>query len=125
LLWYVAALARATGLSLAEIARANLLKTASVWGADLGPPIRHDESFPVTQQLPRKFTVRVVASRDDDGMHRVRMYLGERAVGDPLDDNSYEEDRYRFHDALHLAHAAVLGWSPVFRRLLKRKRKSD
>lgn len=32
---------------------------------------------------------------------------------------------YRFHDAFHLAHAAVLGWSPVTRFLLSRKRKSD
>ncbi|MGW7530630.1 hypothetical protein ACWGJ5_46485, partial [Streptomyces sp. NPDC054783] len=28
------------------------------------------------------------------------------------------EDDYRFHDAFHLAHAAVLGWSPVSRFLL-------
>lgn len=32
---------------------------------------------------------------------------------------------YRFHDAFHLAHAAVLGWSPVTRFLLSRKRKCD
>ncbi|MEU9779293.1 pyrophosphatase, partial [Streptomyces sp. NPDC047968] len=30
-----------------------------------------------------------------------------------------------FHDAFHLAHAAVLGWSPVTRYLLGRKRKSN
>ena len=31
---------------------------------------------------------------------------------------------YRFHDVFHLAYAAVLGWSPVLRALLKCKRKS-
>jgi hypothetical protein len=43
--------------------------------------------------------------------------------GDPLSDNAIEADWYRYHDAFHLAYAAVLGWSPVFRVLggLKRK----
>jgi hypothetical protein len=31
----------------------------------------------------------------------------------------------RFNDVFHLAYAAVLGWSPVVRKLLRRKRKSD
>lgn len=38
---------------------------------------------------------------------------------------SYEHDGYRFHDLLHLAFVAILGWSPVIRSLLKRKRKSN
>ena len=45
-------------------------------------------------------------------------------IGDPLTDNIGEEDLYRFHDVFHLAYAAVLGWSPVLRALLKCKRKS-
>jgi hypothetical protein len=47
--------------------------------------------------------------------------------GDPLGDNAYQEDGYRFHDALHLAHAAMLGWSPVARRSkhFNCKRRSD
>ena len=36
-----------------------------------------------------------------------------------------EEDGYRFHDVFHLTLAAKLGWSPVLRKLLSRKRKSD
>ena len=46
-------------------------------------------------------------------------------VGDILTDNRPVEDDYRFHDIFHLAHAAVLGWSPTLRALLKRKRKSN
>ena len=53
------------------------------------------------------------------------MYLGNTTVGDSLNDNAYIEDFYRFHDAFHLACAAVLGWSPIMRSLLKRKRKHD
>jgi hypothetical protein len=46
-----------------------------------------------------------------DGLPRVKIYMGTEPAGDALDDNSYEEDHYRSHDALHLAHAAVLDWS--------------
>jgi hypothetical protein len=45
-------------------------------------------------------------------------------MGQELDDNVHEADGYRFHDVFHLACAAVLGWSPVTRRNLKRKRRS-
>jgi len=45
-------------------------------------------------------------------------------VGDPLTDNISDRDGYRFHDVFHFAHAAILDWSPVFRALLKKKRKS-
>ncbi len=46
-------------------------------------------------------------------------------VGDRLTDNAIEPDDYRFHDVFHYAYVAVLGWSPVIRALLRRKRKSD
>jgi hypothetical protein len=39
--------------------------------------------------------------------------------------NNHGDDGYRFHDVFHLAYAAVLGWSPVTRGLLRCKRKSD
>jgi hypothetical protein len=46
-------------------------------------------------------------------------------IGDRLTDNKTEEDDYRFHDVFHLAHAAILGWSPVLRSLFRVKRKSN
>jgi hypothetical protein len=52
------------------------------------------------------------------------MYHDGRQLGDELTDNSYENDGYRFHDVLHLAIVANLGWSPVLRSLLAKKRKS-
>ena len=45
-------------------------------------------------------------------------------IGDPLTDNIADLDGYRFHDVFHLAHAAILHWSPVVRALIKHKRKS-
>ena len=53
------------------------------------------------------------------------MHLDGQRLGDPLTDNAHEPDEYRFHDVFHLAHAAVLGWSPVLRSLMRRKRKYD
>lgn len=46
-------------------------------------------------------------------------------LGDPLTDNARHPDVYRFHDAIHFAFMAVLGWSPNVRALLRLKRKSD
>ena len=51
------------------------------------------------------------------------MYLDGARLGDELTDNSADDDGYRFHDIMHLANAAKLGWSPVLRGLMKRKRK--
>ncbi len=46
-------------------------------------------------------------------------------MGNPLTDNAYEDDGYRFHDVFHLSYAAILGWSPVSRAGLRRKRRKD
>jgi NTP pyrophosphatase (non-canonical NTP hydrolase) len=125
LLWYAATLARAVGLSLNDIAAANLDKTALMWGDKLPPPPMYDASYPDNQRLPRRFTVRFVTAVGDDGLPRVNIYSGKEPFGDRLDDNAYEDDGYRFHDAFHLAHAAVLGWSPVARALFRHKRRRD
>ena len=55
----------------------------------------------------------------------VTMTVNGARVGDPLTDNNYRDDGYRFHDVFHLAHAAILGWSPILRALMKRKRRSN
>jgi hypothetical protein len=46
-------------------------------------------------------------------------------IGDRVTDNIIEPDDYRFHDVFHYAYAALLGWSPVIRALLRLKRKSE
>lgn len=82
-----------------------------------------DCEFPQNEQLPRKFYVefRPTSTR---GRAAVMIFVDGQRVGDVLTDNSHVDDGYRFHDAFHFAHAAVLGWSPMVRSLLKRKRKS-
>ena len=84
------------------------------------------------EQLPRKFRVVVCERRygksNEDRMDRKnrRVYtcLNDVFIGDPLTDNISEADGFRYHDVIHLAHAAILHWSPTLRGLLKRKRKS-
>lgn len=120
ILWYLAALARRSGLSLEDIARRNLEKTAARWLAPRGARPDFDSDFPVDQQLPRLFEVRFAL----DGT-RIQMSIDGEAVGDPIDDNNRVDDFYRFHDVFHLAYAAVLCWSPILRSLLGRKRKLD
>jgi NTP pyrophosphatase (non-canonical NTP hydrolase) len=122
LLWYAAALARTVDLSLSEIAEENLRKTSEAFG-HLPPPRSYDSPFPPKERLPRDFTIAFVPELGSTD--RVQMYFGSKRIGDPLDDNTRDEDFYRFHDAFHLANAAVLGWSPMLRRALGCKRKSN
>jgi hypothetical protein len=62
---------------------------------------------------------------NDDGSHKKRGYAVGQQVGNTLDDNSRRADGYRFHDAIHLGFASVLGWSPNLRALLRIKRRSQ
>ena len=128
ILWYAAALARHNGFSLDEIAHENLAKTRGLFLAPeyLPPQERFDEDAPADQRLPVRLTVTLVQTEETtsrgETLQRVRMFEGSQPVGDALDDNSEHNDEYRYHDVFHLAHMAILGWSPVIRRLLGRKR---
>jgi len=127
ILWYLSAIATRLDLSLSEIASKNLQKTQERWplavdGDDLFNSF--DSQYPTSQQFPRKFSVDVVQS-GENGRVTMRVVGTGNVLGDPLSDNAYEDDGYRFHDVFHLAHVAVLGWSPVIRKLLNLKRKSD
>jgi NTP pyrophosphatase (non-canonical NTP hydrolase) len=128
ILWYVSAIAGKAGLSLDSIAATNLAKIRERWkhpkDADGGGPKLLDEAYPAKEQLPRqcRITLREI---EDKGKRKAIMEMDGNVLGDYLTDNAHEDDKYRFHDVFHLAYAAVLGWSPVFRWALKRKRKSD
>jgi NTP pyrophosphatase (non-canonical NTP hydrolase) len=124
-LWYLAALARRAGVSLSEVAAHNLSKTRGRWLADFpSAPLDFDSGFPVEERLPRQFTI-TFTTTEGDGPPQVRMEMDGQSLGDPIDDNARDPDYYRFHDAFHLAYAAVLGWSPILRALMRHKRKSD
>ena len=126
ILWYLTNVATKFNLNLAEVARGNLEKICARWGtAGVGQApasaYRFDVGFPETERLPRKFVVDI----SDDGHGMVDLFCDGVRLGNRLSDNSHVEDGYRFHDVFHLSNAAVLGWSPITRWMLKRKRKSD
>ncbi len=106
----------------AEIVRTNAEKAR---GRFLEPDFQtlptFDAQFPEEERLPDEFEISFTQRKNGQS------YLQWNGVfiGDPLTDNIGENDDYRFHDVFHLAHAAILHWSPVFRALIKQKRKSD
>lgn len=122
-LWYVAAIAAEAELTLDDIATANLHKTQSRWLPSANYQL--DASAPPDERLPRSGTIEFRETINDDGRPEVTVWMENRQLGHPLTDNSVEEDGYRFHDAFHLAYAAILGWSPQLRKMLDCKRKSS
>lgn len=56
---------------------------------------------------------------------RTRLRIDGMEVGGVVDDNAWADDGYRHHDLMHLANLAVMGWSPVIRAMLGKKRRSD
>jgi NTP pyrophosphatase (non-canonical NTP hydrolase) len=118
--WHLSAIANLYSLSLDEIVAFNCDKVR--FRAERGAPTPlHDAQRGPKEQFPRAFDVAFVCV----GPQRSRMYFQGRRLGDDLTDNFYEEDGYRFHDVIHLAFIAHLGWSPVVRGLMERKRKSQ
>ena len=117
-------LASQQALSLGSIAEANLNKVSRGWTKP-DDASRLNRMWPDAEQIPRRFDAWLT---DQGGRVSISFEIdGERipATTDTLTDNAYDPDGYRFHDVFHFAYAAVLGWSPVTRSLLRRKRKSD
>jgi NTP pyrophosphatase (non-canonical NTP hydrolase) len=123
LLWYLANVASKFDLSLSDIAAANLAKVKQRWATERAEPLSFDAMLPEGERLPRRFEVELIDIEGED-RQRVRVVIDGKPCGAELTDNAYDPDGYRFHDAFHFAYAAVLGWSPITRALLRRKRKS-
>lgn len=126
-LWYVSTIATQNDLSLDDVAMRNLSKIHDRFLVDDPSTYKDfDCDYPEHERLPDEFEIEFL-SYDDDGKKKLKIIdrsTGE-AIGDPLTDNTYEDDGYRFHDIFHYGYLAVLGWSPVLRKLLRRKRKSN
>jgi NTP pyrophosphatase (non-canonical NTP hydrolase) len=113
---------KAADMSFSEVAFSNVRK---VRGRFIDPVISElptfDASFGDDERLPDRFEIVIRERRGG----RSILEMNGVVIGDPLTDNIADRDGYRFHDVFHFAHSAVLHWSPTFRALLKRKRKSD
>lgn len=133
LLWYIANVASKFDLDLQEIAVDNLKKCNQRWSwkGSLGTGIQtkgyfFDKNFPENERLPRQFEVEIIEVSKKNSVKLQALIDGKKfEFGSELTDNSYEGDGYRYHDVFHLSYLAVLGWSPVIRKLLERKRKSN
>jgi NTP pyrophosphatase (non-canonical NTP hydrolase) len=131
ILWYLANIAQKFDLRLGEIAKGNLAKVKDRWEttASQSPLLipkayDYDSGFPQDQRFPRQMDVELrVATNNRKEV--IQLLVDGKQCGNDLTDNAYTPDGYGFHDVLHFAHAAVLGWSPVLRKLLGRKRKSN
>jgi NTP pyrophosphatase (non-canonical NTP hydrolase) len=115
--------ATAVEVSLDEAGWKNIAKTKDRWPVDRKFPPLFDEDLHTDEQLPRSLRVEIY-EREVNGKKFVFQKSGGILLGDRLTDNHLPEDDYRFHDVFHLAYAAVLGWSPTIRAVLKIKRKS-
>lgn len=129
--WYVSAIASLYGAKLSDVADFNIHKsryrsTDKKVHTPLFDRVRNKDNpdkylYPEKERFPDKLEIQIVSI----GPGKARMYCNGTQLGDDLTDNSTKKDGYRFHDALHLTNAVYLGWSPVLRSFLGRKRKSD
>jgi NTP pyrophosphatase (non-canonical NTP hydrolase) len=114
-LWYLAEIATLYDMKLSEIASRNLEKTKFLF-TDSKKDL--DAAAPLGQRLPK-----TIEFEFRDGEDKAVILADGVPFGDPLDDNAHYEDGYRFHDIFHIAYMTFLGWSPVIRKGLNRKRK--
>ncbi|MBE0392488.1 nucleotide pyrophosphohydrolase [Flavobacterium sp. PL002] len=84
----------------------------------------YNSEYGTNEQLPSELVVRF-EEINNETYPQVRVTLNSEQVGDIIDDNSYSNDGYRYHDVFHYTFATLLGWSPCARAMLKRKRKSN
>jgi NTP pyrophosphatase (non-canonical NTP hydrolase) len=125
-LWYISAIATQNDLELEEIAITNLNKIHDRFLADDSAEYRDFENdYPDSEVFPDEFEIEFI-SYEEDGKKKMKIIdkRNNTPIGDPLTDNSHIEDGYRFHDIFHYGYLAILGWSPVLRKLLKLKRRS-
>ncbi len=125
-LWYLSTIATQNGILLDEVVDLNLTKIKDRFLAtDPSEYIDFDSSYPENERFPEEFEIEFVSFIEDDkNKLKIIDKRDGKLIGDPLTDNSYEDDGYRFHDIFHYGYLAILGWSPVIRKLLSLKRKS-
>lgn len=126
-LWYISTIATENELDLEIIAANNLAKIKDRFDLEHSDRfIIYDAAYPSEEQFPREFEIQFVVISDED-KEKVRIINAKsgKQLGNDITDNSHQDDGYRFHDIFHFGYVAFLGWSPVVRKLMEIKRKSD
>lgn len=125
-LWYISTIATQYNIQLEDVAKTNLDKILDRFDSSYNDFIIYDENYPEEEQFPREFEV-VFEVINQKGKEKVRIIdkNSGKQLGDDITDNSHQDDGYRFHDIFHFGYVAFLGWSPVVRKLMCIKRKSN
>ena len=113
---------QAAKITFSRVVHGNLTKVHSRFlKPELSTLPKYDDAFDDDERLPDHFEIKIKQRKNGCS------YLQWNGVfiGDPLTDNILDPDGFRFHDVFHLAHAAILHWSPTFRALIKHKRNSN
>ncbi len=126
-LWYLSTIASQNDILLEDVADLNLIKIKDRFLAtDPSEYIDFDSNYPLKERFPEEFEIEFISFKEDNkNKLKIIDKRDGKLIGDPLTDNSYEDDGYRFHDIFHYGYLAILGWSPVLRKLLSLKRKSE
>lgn len=126
-LWYISTIATQNDIALDGIAQKNIEKIRDRFLVDSSSEYKDfDLAHPETERFPEEFEIEFISYVEED--KKKLKILDKRnglMLGDPLTDNTYDDDGYRFHDIFHYGYLSVLGWSPVLRKLMKLKRKSN
>ena len=125
-LWYIATIATQHELDLEEVAAGNIKKIHDRFSDDDASEFKiFDEGFDVKEQFPREFEIQFIPF-EERGKSKMKIVSKEGTpIGDSLTDNAHDDDGYRFHDIFHFGYVSYLGWSPVIRKLMGLKRKSE
>ena len=124
ILWYTSSITNRLDFNFDKIAKKNLKRCEERWRT-----IDYDKDYDNIEILPKKFMIRFEELKDRNRKIitslKVHHDIEWLQIGDRIDDNAHVSDDYRYHDILHISYVAYLGWSPVIRRMLSRKRKSN
>lgn len=129
--WYLASIAAHEGLKLSDVLEMNLKKVKDRWhdieSLSTGRKDNKllDEYCLDTEKLPRNIVLEFKEKKCEVYGSIVELLANGSQFGDPLTDNSYDPDFYRYHDIFHFSYATVLGWSPIVRGFFHKKRKND
>jgi NTP pyrophosphatase (non-canonical NTP hydrolase) len=131
IMWYLSSIAAHEDIELSEVLEYNLSKVRDRWH-DINYaeqlPFEHiflDDDCGEGEQFPREFVTEFREEIDGNGEINVSVLINGKPFGHELKDNAYHGDFYRFHDVFHFSYVVVLGWSPVVRGFLHKKRKKD
>lgn len=131
IMWYLSSIAAYEDIEFSEILEKNLIKVTDRWN-DINTvaqfPLERsflDDGCIEEEQFPREFVAEFNEKQDENGDKKVFVYINGKQFGHHLKDNAYDDDFYRFHDIFHFSYVVVLGWSPVVRGFLHKKRKND